>query len=148
MPIPPLDEEGYLPPGVHLCTLEEVDEHFGGSQGSNRRLRLFARLKEYVRDARQTGMAVALFLDGSFVTAKPDPNDIDLGLVLKPDHEFGAQLRPFEYNVIVKLAAKRQYRFDVYSAKEATDEINERVNFFQRIRENDVRTKGILRILL
>jgi hypothetical protein len=148
MPIPPLDEAGLLPEGVYHCTLEEVEERFGRFQGSDRRSRLFAKLKEYVKDVRLTGMAVALFIDGSFVTAEPDPSDIDLVLALRSDHDFGVQLRPFEYNVMVAPGARRRYRFDVFSAKDDTPELDQRVNFFQRIRGNESRTKGILRILL
>ena len=29
MPIPDLSPDGYLPPGIHACTLEEIRERFG-----------------------------------------------------------------------------------------------------------------------
>jgi hypothetical protein len=110
MPIPPLDEDGFLPPGIHGCRLEEVGERFSTLGGSERRSRLFAKLQEYVRDVRRTGMAVALVIDGSFVTGKPDPSDIDLVLVLKRDHDFTLDLRPFEYNTVSRAGVRRIYR--------------------------------------
>jgi hypothetical protein len=43
-----LNERGILPVAVHDADLAEVEAMFGGFQKSDRRLRLFAKLKEYV----------------------------------------------------------------------------------------------------
>jgi hypothetical protein len=32
MPIPPLDEDGLLPEGIHECSLEEIRARFGSFQ--------------------------------------------------------------------------------------------------------------------
>jgi hypothetical protein len=44
MPIPDLDQGGFLPPGVHDCSLEEIGERFARFQVSDRRMRLFDKL--------------------------------------------------------------------------------------------------------
>ena len=53
----------------------------------------------------------ALLEDGSFVTTKSDPGDIDLVLVLAHDYDFAADLPPAHYNVlpgtIVDLCSQR-----------------------------------------
>ena len=148
MPIPPLDEDGFLPPGIHDCTLEEVGERFATLGGSERRVRLFAKLQEYVRDVRRTGMAVALVIDGSFVTDKPDPSDIDLVLLLRRDHDFTLDLRPFEYNTLSRAGVRRIYRFDLFAFCEDTEACRRQTEFFQRVREDEERRKGILRVRL
>lgn len=148
MPIPPLDEDGLLPPGVHDCTLEEVEERFGRFQKSDQRIRLFVKLQEYLREVQLTGFAVALLIDGSFVTAKPEPEDIDLVLVLKPDHDFLKLLRPFEYNVISKHRVRRHFRFNLVLVGEGSTDFDKAVRFFQQVRDRSDRRKGLLRVSL
>ena len=79
MPIPPLSADGRLPPGVHRATPEEVVSRF--CAGSERRLGLrdpFLTLVEVAREAK----ASEQIIDGSFVTSKERPGDIDAILVL------------------------------------------------------------------
>src|SRR4051794_3951055 len=99
MPIPRLDEHGFLPPGVHDCTLEEIKERFAVFQESDRRPTLFRKLENLVAEIRVTNMARWLVIDGSFVTAKADPNDIDLILVIYRYHDVAADLLPSQYNL-------------------------------------------------
>jgi hypothetical protein len=77
MPIPDLDANGLLPPGVHDCTLEELEERFGRDQWVENRLRpcrslLCARLEEYVAEL-QRARSATLIVDGSFVTGRAEP---------------------------------------------------------------------------
>jgi hypothetical protein len=78
MAIPALDPNGVLPAGVHDCTLEEIKSRFGSFQGSDRRPQLFSRLETFLTEARGVEIVQSVLVDGSFVTAKADPNDIDL----------------------------------------------------------------------
>lgn len=146
MPIPPLKEADYLPEGIFDCTLEEIGERFARFQRSDCRMRLFERLKELVNVIQRTGMGVALIVDGSFATGKDEPNDLDLILVLKPDHDYQAELRPFEYNAVTKVGVKRLFHLDFYAFSEGSDELDIQIEFFQRVREVKDRRKGILRI--
>ena len=79
MALPPLTEEGELPAGVHLAPLSEVRAHFG--VGSARRKTLILRLERIHRVARATGRLARFVVFGSFVTSKPEPQDVDLFLV-------------------------------------------------------------------
>ena len=81
MAIPLFNEHGWLPEGIHDCTLEETAARFGVFQRSDRRPQLKAQFLKFVRAARAGGMVEPIFVDGSFVTAEPVPNDIDLVLV-------------------------------------------------------------------
>jgi hypothetical protein len=148
MPIPELNENGFLPEGIHEASLEEVRERFGRFQRTDRRPSLFTKLSTYLAEVRASGLAEAVILDGSFVTAKDEPSDIDLILVLRPDHDDRAELRPFEYNALAKHRVRRRFRFDVVSAREGTDEYEESLNFFQRVRDRSDLRKGVLKVIL
>ena len=82
-------------------------------QHADRRIQLFKKLAAYLKEAFQVNFVVAVLVDGSFVTAKEEPNDIDLVLILRADHTLGAPVRPFEYNVISKRRVRRRHGFDV-----------------------------------
>lgn len=81
MPLPPLNADGELPPGVHTATLAEVVERFG-SANSQRRF-LGRRLANVYRVAGATGLVARVVVFGSFVTAKLVPNDIDVFLLME-----------------------------------------------------------------
>lgn len=71
--IPPFDEEGRLSPGVHETDLAEIEERMGWT---NRRRALVAGLARVLELMKGCGV-VRVYLDGSFVTDKDRPNDID-----------------------------------------------------------------------
>jgi len=146
MPIPALDEAGFLPAGVHICTLEEIKLRFGTFQRSDRRPELFRRLEAFLSEARASGIVLSVLIDGSFVTAKAEPNDIDVILVLAPEHNFAADLSPSNYNILSKRRVYRRYGFDLLVASAGSDEHRRYIQFFQQIRFEPRRTKGILEV--
>ena len=148
MPVPPFNEHGYLPPGVHHCTMAEIEERFARFQRTDRRIRLFEKLKALVQNLKLSGKAIGIVVDGSFATAKDEPEDIDLVVILRPDHDYGADLRPFEYNAITKAGAKRAYRFDLFAYPDGTEDCVRHIEFFQRTRERVDLNKGVLKVLL
>jgi hypothetical protein len=74
MAIPELNN-GLFRPGVHDATMAEVEKVLGSS--SDRRIELFAKLSRFVDLARVFSIFKAIYLDGSFVSDKADPGDID-----------------------------------------------------------------------
>lgn len=77
MAIPPCNEQGLLPEGMHECTLEEAATEFGTFPRTDRRPQLWLKFVEFVREAKACGVIDAIILDSSFVTAEPAPHDID-----------------------------------------------------------------------
>ncbi len=71
--IPPYDENGNLPPGIHPASWQEIEAAFGDSP---QRAALLAGLREALLCLRVAGCRT-VYLDGSFVTAKEDPTDFD-----------------------------------------------------------------------
>ena len=70
------DEHGYLPKGIHKMTLEEVEETFSKNK-SLKRQEIMEEYKKHLKDLRDTGYYVDHWIDGSFVTSKENPKDID-----------------------------------------------------------------------
>lgn len=87
-------------------------------------------------------------INGSFVTAKPQPNDIDLILSLPSTWDFHADVSPDQYNLLSKKRVRNLWGFDILIARENTPEYWEYVNLFQRVRYQVGPQKGLLRIEL
>ena len=148
MPIPPLDQNGLLPVGVHDCTLAEIKARFGSFQDSDHRPRLFETLQALIAEARAACFARSLLIDGSFVTATLAPNDIDLVLVLPLAHDVRADLPSAQYNLVSKKRVQKRYGFDMVTVRENTVEYDEAVAFFEQVRGQPAFRKGILRLEL
>lgn len=58
MPIPKLRKDGWLPVGVHDCTLEDIRKRFGSFTTSDHRVRLFEKLDELLNNAQITGLVI------------------------------------------------------------------------------------------
>lgn len=76
MDIPSLDPQGLLPPGIHECSLAQIISTFGRTGVEHRRTFLCGRLEEFLPWVRSVNCFRSLFIDGSFVTDKEEPNDI------------------------------------------------------------------------
>ena len=80
MPLPAFEVAGDLPAGVHRANLQEVVQRFGTEGG----LRGIAtrHLVHVYELAQGTGHLQRFIIFGSYVTAKPEPNDVDVVLVM------------------------------------------------------------------
>lgn len=85
MTLPAFNDEGDLPPGVHTATLAEVLARFGSANAARRIIG--KRLQHIHEAANSTGYLARLFVYGSFVTDKPEPNDVDVFLVMAEEFE-------------------------------------------------------------
>ena len=66
--------------------MRKAVERFG--TGSTRRVAVASRLERIDRLARSTGLVARLIVFESFVTAKPEPNDVDVFLLMDDSFEF------------------------------------------------------------
>jgi hypothetical protein len=85
--LPAFTSSGDLPLGVHRATLREILVRFG--IGSPRRQVMALRLEGLYRLAMRTGQVARFVVFGSFVTAKPEPNDVDLFLLMSDAFDAG-----------------------------------------------------------
>jgi len=81
--IPNFDENGYLPPGIHGATLDEIASRFG--QESELRGVEMESLRWLVEAARRAGV-LRVVVNGSFVADVYEPNDVDCVLLVGPDY--------------------------------------------------------------
>ncbi len=72
--IPPYDQRGNLPPGIHPASWEEIEGRY--AYNAERR-RLLAGLKAALNNLKKAGCK-RVYLNGSFITEKKMPHDYDL----------------------------------------------------------------------
>jgi Family of unknown function (DUF6932) len=132
--IPAFNEHGCLPEGIYDCTMEEAAQRFGVFQSSDRRPQLWDQFTEFIREAESCRLIEAVLLNGSFVTAENEPNDIDLLVVVCSDHDFSAEFQPSEYNVLSKRQVYRRFGFDLLVARSESEEYRRYLEFFKQVR--------------
>lgn len=79
--LPEFDENGYLVPGIHRASLDEIETRFG-HQSELRRAQMQS-LGWLVDIARRAGVS-RIIINGSFVTDVLEPNDVDCVLLTGP----------------------------------------------------------------
>ena len=75
MPIPEFTEQGLLPAGVHSCTLPEAQQILCSN---DRRITIWDGLLGFLEWAAPLPAPDGFLIDGSYVTDKPLPGDVDV----------------------------------------------------------------------
>jgi len=141
--IPNFRPDGYLPEGLHAASDAEVTFRFGST--TSRRRRLVLRLRRWLVLARSI-RARRLLIDGSFVTAKPEPDDIDAVILLPAD--FSGQIERADQSAIeLEQMLLTRSPEELFAAEDESD-WNDWFEFFSRTRELDGRRKGLVEIQL
>ena len=111
MAIPPFVGTGDLPRGVHRATLQEVLDQFAAR--SAQRIAVGLRLQRIYSIAQATGWVRRFVVFGSFITAKPEPNDVDVFMVMDDTFDpallTGETIRLFDH-----LTAQSQFGASVF----------------------------------
>lgn len=81
--IPPFEDSGFLPPGVHPATLAEIEARFG--RESELRRAQMESVRWMVDLAVRAGVQ-RIVLNGGFVTDIIEPNDVGCALLLAVDY--------------------------------------------------------------
>jgi hypothetical protein len=107
---------GDLPPGVHRAAWTEVVGRFGGAAGQRE---LCTRRLAYLHElARRTGCLQRFVIFGSYVTAKANPNDVDVILIM--DDAFRLENCPMESRALFDHAvAQARYGASVFWTRPA-----------------------------
>jgi hypothetical protein len=141
--IPQFQSDGYLPEGLFAASEAEVTFRFGASNRHRRRLIL--RVRRWIELARQIG-AIRLLIDGSFVTAKPKPKDVDAVVLLPPDFEQQIEEGSEPALELEEMLLTRRPE-EIFAAEDDEDWL-EWIEFFSRTREADGRRKGLVEVAL
>jgi hypothetical protein len=143
--LPPFTKSGLLPQGQWDCTWAELEAYFGGNSS---RKKLLLGLKKVLQALKKSGCQT-VWIDGSFVSNKEHPADIDLLY-----DEFGlnwdklAQIEPVLLDLSQSRAAqKAKFGCEAFSASWiATIQGEPFLSFFQHDRNGN--PKGIVRLKL
>jgi hypothetical protein len=136
--LPQILPSGFLPDGVHPATWVEIVTTFGQT---GHRVALLAGLSEACALLAAAG-CTQLWLDGSFVTAKPFPNDYDA--CWDPQGVDPSRLDPvlIDYSRRGRLTMKARFLGDLFIAGVESESGKPFVNFFRQTR--DGAAKGIV----
>jgi hypothetical protein len=140
MALPELNDLGYLPPGEHEATWKEVEDAFGWNF---KRKNLLTGLHYVVRSLIDFGVA-DFFIDGSFVTSKVRPRDIEL-VYVPPKAPRVSSWGIFDFSQHGTL--KRQYGIDLWpypSPQPTASGLISIKEFFCIDRDGEI--KGIVRL--
>jgi len=152
MPIPQLQSD-YLPQGVHECTIDELRKSFFCL--NDRRKTLLNNLEKYISILHQYGLTGWIILDGSFVTVKENPGDIDIILVISENQHYSVSspVTQFDLTMLRKDYVKKNFELhlfvgftDAKSTNGFDDTSNLWIEFFKGIRGNANMKKGLLMV--
>lgn len=76
--IPAYDHRGLLPMGEHPTSLEEFIERFVNVINIQTRTNLFEKYIQFCLRSLETNALLSHYVNGSYVTAKEEPSDVDL----------------------------------------------------------------------
>ena len=138
--IPPFDERGNLPPGIHKANWDELETRLGGTPW---RRSLLIGLREALECLQAAGCRTA-YVDGSFASSKEAPNDFDA--CWEPDGVDFNALNPALLDFFGDpFTQKRRFRGELFPADMRAEPAGLSVlDFFQRDRAS--RPKGIIEI--
>lgn len=145
MALPEFNQSGDLPVGLHQATLGEVLTRF--RHDTPQRQLVTARLRRIYDLASGTGKLLRFVIFGSYITAKPAPNDVDIILVRTDDFnvaECDEQTRPlFDH-----LRAHEVFGASVFSVRPSTvllETVDEFIAYWQIKRDHGQR--GIVEVV-
>lgn len=141
--IPDFDANGNLPPGEYAVSLSDVGERFAWNA---RRRRLFKGLCSALESLAAAGVK-RIWIDGSFVSAREEPNDIDGCWEWDPTVRMGRLNPVFLETWPPREAMKRKFGVDFLLSATIVDAQGRAIrDFFQEDRDGN--RKGILLVQL
>jgi hypothetical protein len=138
---PAFDEDGFLPP-IQVCTEAEVVRWFGFNE---QRWGLVDRIRKWISLARAV-RARRLLLDGSFVTEKESPGDVDAAILLPDDFQeqlLAGDAKAIELHSVLLTGEPKE----LFAAEDEQDWWGW-FGFFSQTREANGRYKGLIEVAL
>ena len=139
--IPDFDSSGLLPQGMFRASWQEIEKRFGG----NRRRNLLLKGLKDALDLLQGAGCRRVYIDGSFVTAKKFPNDIDVCWDVDGVDPISLDSVFFDFSNS-RAAQRSRFRGEFFPAQ-APQRLKTFLDFFQ-IDKVTGRPKGIIELLL
>ena len=80
--------------------------------------------------------------------ATPEPNDIDIVLVVASNYDLSTDLPPVVYSLLSHNRVRRRFGFDIVVVRNDSENLEQAVAFFQQVKQRPGVKKGILRVNL
>jgi hypothetical protein len=142
--IPDLDEHGLLPQGIHEATLEEVRDSFVEAENRDRRGDIWEGFSSYLEFLRNFDPISIIYLDGSYMTSKEKPQDIDVIVELPSPQDFQAiSDDPRSSRLFKKKEMKRRFRTDPWPHYPGIPPESRILDLFQRLRHSTAHDLGL-----
>ena len=140
--IPPFDENGNLPPGIHWADWSDFKQRFG----TNYRRNVLILGIEAVMEQLKAAGCRTIYINGSFVTQEPKPNDFDACWDREDDVDIDYLRKnaPIVLNFYNPSAQKAKYGGEIYPSDQPAYAATMTIDFFQRDRFQN--PKGIVAI--
>lgn len=139
--LPPFDDNGNLPPGIHWAEWSEFKERFGTTP---KRLAMIQGLQNAMEQLKAAGCRT-IYINGSFVTSRTDPRDFDACWDKDDvDIDYLRKNAPTLLKFYGSAAQKARYRGEIFPSEQPVDESTISIEFFQRDRNQN--PKGIIAI--
>jgi hypothetical protein len=112
-----MEFEPLLNAGIHDITKDDLSNHFVTPfENKDKRLKLIERFNYLIEKVEEIGIPFEVWINGSFVTNKEEPNDIDVAFFFDPAV---ANALPEDKKIIFREVAnnsvsKYRYNCDVY----------------------------------
>ena len=136
MPIPALDEHGLLPAGVHECSVQEIADRFGWNP---HRQDLLRRLSNCLEREIRSRFSEPVYVNGSFVTDKEVPEDVDVVLDMTRAIRKG-RLSALNFMVAEQSRLRRDYSVDFWINLPSENDFSD---LFQYLGVKIARHKGL-----
>ena len=145
MGLPRFNSDGDLPAGVYQASLQEVVDRFG--HRTRQRQIVTTRLTRIYELARRTGKLERFIIFGSYVTAKREPNAVDVLLVMNKEFLYpqcGEDTAPlFDH-----IRAQTEFGASVFAIRASSiilETVDEFIAYWQTKRDKSAR--GIVEIV-
>lgn len=141
MSLPTFNPNGLLPPGIHECTLADAQDRFVTNPY---RAQLWKRFLGFVEWTHSFNNFDILYLDGGYITDKPQPQDIDVILQTRSPYGTAAleSMIPFFRYGTEKIL--EQYGVHLHFWSEGfPGGVNDFRLFFQYVRPQDAAPRGL-----
>ncbi|HWQ03215.1 MAG TPA: hypothetical protein VNL38_01930 [Candidatus Nitrosotenuis sp.] len=157
MPIPdPIANENseylILPEGIYDTNLDEINARLNHWGRTGRRMRLTENLERYIRELSFWQIASEIYIDGSYVCGKDEPDDIDILLVYREGFDEAAEGQPMQENLQDNNYTRRHFGINLWTAAPDSITFTRKMNDLTTVYiDKKVPTedkKGILRLQL
>ena len=138
--IPEFNKYGNLPAGIYKSSITCIENKFGKS--SEERISLFNDFRKFLKMLSPFKKnIIRLILDGSFVTSKESPGDIDCIMIIENNFRFIPE-------IVEELGnSKELYNIHLFVFEEKnTERCSDMLNFFSK--DKDLKPKGIIEVIL